>query len=215
MTCPRGAIDLGAYALGVLETEERRRVEEHLAGCAPCRAELGELRGLPELLDRVDPAELTGPPPQPPPDLADRVRAVVDQEARPGRRRRVLLVAAALVLAVAAAVGVLLATRPAGPATLTAVAGPVQISVTATGEPGGTDLDVTVTGLAEHTYCHLFVVDRDGSWHDAGEWAATYDGEGWYRGWTDVDRDALAAVVLRDGAGNELIRVAVRPVSSR
>ncbi|MGY1742228.1 MULTISPECIES: anti-sigma factor family protein [unclassified Blastococcus] len=211
MTCPQGATDLGAYVLGALERDERRRVEEHLAGCAVCRAELTEFRDLPALLSRVDPAELTGPPVQPPPDLYDRVRAAVDEQARPRRSRRLLLAAAALVVAVAAAaVWVVLATRPGdGPTTHTAAAGDVEISVIATGEPGGTDLDVTVAGLASYTQCHLLVVDRDGGWHEAGEWAATHDGDGWFRGWTDVQRDALAAVVLRDGTGQELIRVPV------
>lgn len=211
MTCPQGPTDVGAYALGVLEPDERRRVEGHLAGCALCRAELAELQGLPELLARVDPAELTDPP-QPPPDLYDRVRAAVDEQARPAwsRRRRWLLAAAALVLAAAAAVaGVVVATRPDDPTTHTAVSGPVSISVVATAEPGGTDLDVTVAGLASFTECRLLVVDREGGWHPAGEWAATYDGEGWFRGWTDVERDSLAAVVLRDGRGVELIRVPV------
>lgn len=221
MTCPRGATDLGAYVLGALEPDERREVDEHLQNCAECRTELAEFRLLPSLLARLGPEDLTGSSVEPPPDLFDRVRAAVAepvapvQPLRPARRkrpaRRLLLVAAALLLVVStAAVWVVLATRGTdGPTTHTAVAGPVHISVTATGETGGTDLDVTVAGLVSNTQCHLLVVDRDGGWHPAGEWAATSKGEGWFRGWTDVDRSALDAVVLQDGTGQELIRVPV------
>jgi Putative zinc-finger len=213
VTGPHGGTDLGAYVLGALEPDDRRRVDAHLGGCAACRAELAEFQALPRLLAQLDEDDISGPPPVPPPDLYDRVRAAVDEESRPARplRRRLLLAAAALALVVAAAaVWVVLATRPAdGPATHTAVAGDVSISVVATGEPGGTDLDITVAGLASNTQCRLLVVDRDGGWHPAGEWAATYDGEGWFRGWTDVERDSLAAVVLRDDDGEELIRVPV------
>jgi anti-sigma factor RsiW len=35
--------DVGAYALGLLEPEDRRAFEEHLAGCPACAAELAEL----------------------------------------------------------------------------------------------------------------------------------------------------------------------------
>ena len=43
---------LGAFALGGLDADEARRVGEHLAGCAECRAELAELNELKDLLDR-------------------------------------------------------------------------------------------------------------------------------------------------------------------
>lgn len=40
----------GAYAVDALDTEERARFEEHLRGCAACRAEVDELRGTAALL---------------------------------------------------------------------------------------------------------------------------------------------------------------------
>jgi anti-sigma-K factor RskA len=39
------ADDLALYALGALEGQERTALEQHLAGCAPCRRELDALRG--------------------------------------------------------------------------------------------------------------------------------------------------------------------------
>ncbi len=44
---------LGAYLLGGLEPAEARVFEEHLASCADCQLELGELESLPALLDAV------------------------------------------------------------------------------------------------------------------------------------------------------------------
>src|SRR6266542_5857740 len=54
---------LGAYVLGVLDADEVRMIEEHLAICADCRSELAELRSIHEMLGDV-PAEafLDGPP---------------------------------------------------------------------------------------------------------------------------------------------------------
>ncbi|HCC32578.1 MAG TPA: hypothetical protein DEQ28_01555 [Clostridiales bacterium] len=56
MKCDRVRYHLSAYLDGVIEKSDRRRVEEHLAGCAGCRAlaeELGrnieQCRSLPEL----------------------------------------------------------------------------------------------------------------------------------------------------------------------
>ena len=46
-------VDLGGYLLGGLTTREREAFEAHLAGCASCRRELEELRGMPGLLGRA------------------------------------------------------------------------------------------------------------------------------------------------------------------
>ncbi|WP_345711797.1 anti-sigma factor family protein, partial [Kineococcus glutinatus] len=46
----------GPYVLGALSSAERIAFEEHLPGCARCRAALEELAGLPGLLSRVPPA---------------------------------------------------------------------------------------------------------------------------------------------------------------
>ncbi|MEU4745993.1 zf-HC2 domain-containing protein, partial [Actinosynnema sp. NPDC023658] len=54
---------LGAYVLGVLDEPEARAVEDHLASCPRCRAELADLRVMEEAMGDV-PAEalLDGPP---------------------------------------------------------------------------------------------------------------------------------------------------------
>lgn len=62
---------LSSYLDGQVSLPERRTVEEHLAGCAACRAELEELRQLTGLLRRL---------PQPPPP---RSFVIGPQAARP------------------------------------------------------------------------------------------------------------------------------------
>ncbi|SEF83549.1 Putative zinc-finger [Thermomonospora echinospora] len=52
--------DVGAYALGLLEEDDRRAFEAHLAGCAACRAELAGLAGVADALRDVR-DERTGP----------------------------------------------------------------------------------------------------------------------------------------------------------
>jgi hypothetical protein len=49
-------------------------------------------------------------------------------------------------------------------------------------------------------------VDRDGARHAAGEWPASEAGGGTWRGWADVDRSDLAAVILLGDGGRELVR---------
>jgi anti-sigma-K factor RskA len=68
-------VEVAAYLLGKLEADEAVAFEAHLAGCADCRRQLEELRGLPELL-----AAATPPVPLPGP-LRDRTLAAVRQAA--------------------------------------------------------------------------------------------------------------------------------------
>jgi len=46
--------DVGAYALGLLEEDDRRDFEAHLARCASCAAELREMSGMAEFLTGLD-----------------------------------------------------------------------------------------------------------------------------------------------------------------
>jgi anti-sigma factor RsiW len=42
--------DVAGYLFGVLDPDRTKAFEAHLAGCAACRAEVADLRGLPALL---------------------------------------------------------------------------------------------------------------------------------------------------------------------
>ncbi len=66
---------LGAYVLGALGDEERERVAAHVAGCAACRQDIADLQIAADVLPQgVEPLE-------PPPELRQRIMAVVRSEA--------------------------------------------------------------------------------------------------------------------------------------
>jgi anti-sigma factor RsiW len=67
--------DAGAYVLGALSGDEQERFVAHLGGCERCRAEVDELRMVADTLPLS--AVLLAPPPE----LKDRIMAVVRAEA--------------------------------------------------------------------------------------------------------------------------------------
>lgn len=86
---------VGAYLLGALEPVENDRVAAHLAVCASCRAEYGELAELLPLLASVTEAEAVNGPVKPEAAVLGRVLATTSQLQdaytqqlqQPGRRR--------------------------------------------------------------------------------------------------------------------------------
>ena len=68
---------IDAYAIGALDPEEARLVEEHLAGCQECRQELAEAREATALLALAAPRQVPSP----------QLRARVLDEARREQRR--------------------------------------------------------------------------------------------------------------------------------
>ena len=91
--------DVGAYLLSALNDLERQAFERHLRGCDECREELERLRPAAEALPgSVKQLE-------PPPGLKKRLMAEVEPRRRTPNRS-LLAVAAALVIALAVAVGV-------------------------------------------------------------------------------------------------------------
>ncbi|MFW3463860.1 zf-HC2 domain-containing protein [Streptomyces microflavus] len=87
-------IRVGAYALGVLGRADAFRFEEHLEECPQCRARARELARVTARL------AVAGPVVRPGPGLADRLMEAVAAGRRRAGRRRLALVAAAVVLAV-------------------------------------------------------------------------------------------------------------------
>lgn len=104
MTSPHDPAELSAHAMGLLDGSEARAVEEHLAVCAACRREWAELRDTGELLGDLPPEMfLDGPPDG---DLVlQRALWQIRGEARAGRARRMLGLAAAAVVAATALAG--------------------------------------------------------------------------------------------------------------
>ncbi|HXO25557.1 MAG TPA: zf-HC2 domain-containing protein, partial [Streptosporangiaceae bacterium] len=57
--CGDARLALGVYVLGAIDPTERALVDAHLATCRDCRDELAGLAGLPALLARVNPDEVS------------------------------------------------------------------------------------------------------------------------------------------------------------
>jgi hypothetical protein len=98
-----------AYVLGALSAAERARFEDHLAGCASCRAAVAEIAGMPGLLAQVPPAEalalgsgeetLAEPPASLMPELPRVVGPGASAGSRLGSRRRWMAPVAAAAVA--------------------------------------------------------------------------------------------------------------------
>jgi anti-sigma factor RsiW len=205
VTCPEAATGLGAYVLGALEPDERASLEQHLRACPTCAAELAEFQALPALLDRVRPDDLRPVAVAPSVDMFDRLSAAAAPA--PLRARTWALVAAAVLAVAGLGVGVTVWASGSGDATVTASAGAVRATVTASSVDDGSALVVSVAGMRPGEICHLVAVDTAGGRHAAGVWPASSAGDGTWRGWADVDRDHLRAVVLTGDDDRELVRV--------
>jgi hypothetical protein len=167
--CARARQELGVYLVGAIEPAQRAWLGRHLASCAPCRAELAGLAGLPALLRKVPAGEAIQPEledagqlaPGPPLSvLAGRVSRI--------RRRWRLTAAAAFLAGIAAVLGWQLLHPPARPpaaAVTAAGANPVTrawAAIRYTARPWGTELAVRVTGVAAGTRCQFWVTSLRG-----------------------------------------------------
>ncbi|GAA1561778.1 zf-HC2 domain-containing protein [Kribbella lupini] len=188
---------LGAYALGALEPDEAREVEQHLAGCAECSAEVAEFEEMKEFLGEVPPeAFLDGPPADG--DLllqrtlrAARVESSPAQASAPApasvakvKPRRRWLLAAATVVVVAGALGggiaigrqsvdqVVAEETPAGSKQVTATDAVTGTTMATTVEPrtGWSWIVVDLTGLKAGAECEMLVTDKAGRTWTAGSW---------------------------------------------
>ena len=192
---------LGAYALGVLDADEVRAVDAHVAQCTDCRRELDELEAMKQSLGEVPPeAFLDGPPDGGDLLLQRTLRQVRAEKSRDVRQRR-LLVAAGVVALVAASIGggavlgrgsaptrtVVLpsasASVPQGTRTIEG-SNPqngVTMAVRLTPAKGWVRLHATIDNVKPNLKCQLVVVDKAGNRVVAGSWLvppteATVDG---------------------------------------
>ena len=190
---------LGAYVLGVLDADEHGAVQTHLDDCDACRREVDDLRDLEAALGEIPPeAFLEGPPPDGDLLLRRTLQEVRVESARRSRfTRAAWALAAAAVVVIALAGGVVIGRSDAPPATVVPLAAPrtgkatdaetgATMSVDMRPAAGWVRLHATITGVPDGSQCRLYVVAADGSREPAGSWLAG-------AGETAVDGSALMA----------------------
>ena len=205
--CAEARPSLGVYVLGAIEPAERSLVDAHLLTCQDCRDELAGLAGLPALLARVNPDEISricaddtvrpmAKDEQPPEELLGTVLGLA--EARRRRNRWRYLATAAAVAAIAGGLFGGLKTATSTTTTRTEVIGTtgnwetVNGTNQATGATAtvayspqlwGTAVEVLVDRIPIGTTCQLWVVHPDGTRTQAASWTTARDeGRVWYSG---------------------------------
>jgi hypothetical protein len=207
--CTEARPSLGVYVLGAIDPVERGLVDAHLMTCRDCRDELAGLAGLPALLARVNPDEISrigandtvypAAGDDPPEELLGTVLGLA--EARRRRNRWRYLSAAAAVAAIAGGLFAGLST-----ATSTTITKQVAIGFTngtaawdtaegtnaATGVTGtvayahqlwGDSFQVLVDHIPQGTTCQMWVVHPDGTRTEVSAWTTARDeGTVWYAG---------------------------------
>jgi hypothetical protein len=204
--CTDARLSLGVYVLGAIDPAERTLVDTHLVTCRDCRDELAGLAGLPALLARVNPDEVsricaddtvrTATDDRPPGEL---IGTVLDlAEARRRRSRWRFVAAAAAVVAIAGGLfgGLrsISTTRiekvpiSSGSAqwdtvhATSSVTG-VTASVAYSQESWGHAFAVEVDHIRIGTTCQLWVVHPDGTRTQVAAWTTAPDeGTVWYSG---------------------------------
>ena len=222
---------LGAYALGALEPGEVAEVDEHLATCAECRAELAELEEMKDFLGEVPPeAFLEGPPEGGDLLLQRTLREVRELSPEPvvqvpAKRRssRWLMVAAALVVVAGALGGGVALGRSTAPQAAEPAAGYKETTTTdtvtgatmaTTVEPrtGWSWVQVQVTGLKAGDQCQLLVTDSAGKTWTAGSWVvsekAAKNGST-FGGGVLVPLDKVRSVEIRTLQGKHVITATI------
>jgi hypothetical protein len=204
--CTDARPSLGVYVLGAIDPAERSLVDAHLTTCRDCRDELAGLAGLPALLARVNPDEVsricaddtvrTATDDRPPGEL---IGTVLDLAAARRRRTRwrFLATAAAVVAIAGGLYGGLSSmgtTRtvvvPVGAgqgswetvqatSSLTAATASIAYSK----QLWGNAFEVLVDHIPVGTTCQLWVVHPDGTRTQVAAWTTSRDeGKVWYAG---------------------------------
>jgi predicted anti-sigma-YlaC factor YlaD len=230
--CTDARPSLGVYVLGAIDPAERGLVDAHLTTCRECRDELAGLAGLPALLARVNPDEVsricaddavrTVADDQPPAELLGTVRDLA--EARRRRNRWRFLSAAAAVVVIAA--GLFGGLKTATSTTHTNVinlfpAGEThwetaQVTDKVTGESAtiayaqamwGHTFEIQTEHIPLGTTCQLWVVHPDGTRTQVAQWTTAGDeGKVWYSGSMASSAKAISSFQIT--AGNKVLLTA-------
>jgi len=176
-------VDLGAYALGLLEDQDKVTFEAHLATCDACRTELPSLSPIAGLLRGMDPVEVPGDV-KLPVDLLSRRAAA----SRRGRRRLIIASAAACVVLAGGGIGVGLAVASGPAPATTTLTGQLHTATNAangvTGTIGlaakgwGTQVTLDLAGVHGPLECELIATSRQGQRRVVTGWLVTAPGDG-------------------------------------
>ena len=232
--CTDARLSLGVYVLGAIDPAERALVDAHLVTCRDCRDELAGLAGLPALLARVNPDEISricaddtvragtyaGADDRPPEEL---IGTVLDlAEARRRRTRWRFLATAAAVVAIAGGLfgglSSITTTRtvpiplsPAGTHWETVEgtgSGGVSASVAYSHELWGDAFEVLVDKIPVGTTCQLWVVHPDGTRTQVAAWTTAKDeGSVWYSGSMAASSQPISKFEIT--AGHKVLLTAV------
>lgn len=221
---------LGGYLLGGLGDADTDRLDEHLRDCDACRAELDRLAPVPELLRSLEHAPPIAVGSRPSParieGLLARMRSDRARELRRGRVRRLVAVAAAVLL-VAAALGVLVTRDSPAPNGTDPVAAPrgsasasAQPAVTAvfeaaggsgiagqavlTGRTWGVSVDLTMDKLPGRGPFVCRVSNADGTVEQAMIWGPTPSGRARVTGASSIQLGQVSQVAVADHDGHVL-----------
>jgi anti-sigma factor RsiW len=213
MSCQQVREDMAVMLLtGVAD----QQVDEHLAQCPGCRQEHDDLRAVVDLMVYAPAPE---PAVVPVGDIAlQRLLGAAARERRRRRRLTVLSAVAAVVLLLIVPFGVLAAHlgQSSGVPPAVAVAHPTQFHATnqqtgvtalaaLTPSAAGTDIDLSVTGVAPMTTCSLVAVQRAGPSRVLLTWQATYRGSAQVRTGVAVPMAQISRLELVDVANGHLL----------
>jgi len=233
--CVEARPSLGVYVLGAIDPAERGLVDAHLTTCRDCRDELAGLAGLPALLARVNPDEISriraddtvhpAAGEDPPEELLGTVLGLA--EARRRRNRWRYLSAAAAVAAIAGGLFAGLSSATSTTVTKTVAVGfangtaaweTADATNAATGVTGtvayaeqlwGDSFQVLVANIPAGTTCEMWVVHPDGSRTEVAAWTTASDeGRVWYGG--SMASSAGGISTFQITKGNQVL-LTVRP----
>jgi hypothetical protein len=218
--CTDARLSLGVYVLGAIDPAERALVDAHLLTCRDCRDELAGLAGLPALLARVNPDEIsricaddtvrtatrTATDDRPPAEL---IGTVLDlAEARRRRTRWRFVAAAAAVVAIAgglygglSSIGGQTVKVPLSAGTTdwetvhaTSPVTGASASIAYSPELWGHAFEVLTDHIALGTTCQLWVVHPDGTRTQVAAWTTARDeGTVWYAGSMPSSAEAISS----------------------
>lgn len=195
-------VDLAGYLMETLTDEQKREVEEHLAGCDECRAEVDSLREWTVALEAVPEAMMLDGPPDGGDLLLQRTLRQIRTESTGRRHRRTAMVSSAAVVVAVAVIGGGVfagrATAPEPPRAQPTIGAPAQsepttapgtkvattvdattgtrISVSVTPKQGWVQLAAAVNGIPAGEKCRIEVVGKDGATVLAGSWLVSEQG---------------------------------------